>query len=147
MTSDEALQKFGLPASPEYRDEIRDLLTNEINLEKKRFVANEAELDVIGRGEIETLRTFCLQLFSLGFPDDSLLIWDAKESTWDNHCSIDVQLLCGAGISATKTFLATSKADTAQAALQYIIECEQSGDFTDWTPQTTIDYYRQYYGL
>jgi len=59
MTSDEALQKFGLPALPHHREEIRRLLTEEIEREKR------------GESGEEMLLTLCLQLFSLGIADRS----------------------------------------------------------------------------
>jgi hypothetical protein len=135
MTSNEALQKFGLPASPHFREEIRRLLAEEV--ERKR------------RGESgdEMLRTLCLQLFSLAVAEDALLVWDAKQSSFDAGCGLDVQFLCGAGLAATKEYLAKSSTQSASAALKYLTECEQTGDFMDWTPQKTITDYRRYYGL
>lgn len=135
MTSEEALQKFGLPASPQFRDEIRRLLAEEIEREKQ------------GNGGEEMLRTLCLQLFSLGVADDTLLIWDAKQSSFDAGCGLDVQFPCGAGLAATKEHLAKSGAVSASAILEYLRECEQTGDFTDWIPQSSIEEYRGYYGL
>ena len=96
MTSSEALQKFGLPASPQYHDEIRRLLADEIELEKR------------GESGEEMLRTLCVQLFSLGAVEDALLIWEAKRSSFDAGCGLDIQFLCGAGLPATKAFLARS---------------------------------------
>jgi hypothetical protein len=135
MTSDEALQKFGLPALPGHRDEIRRLLTEEIEREKR------------GESGEEMLRTLCLQLFSLGVVEDALLIWDARQSSFDAGCSLDVQFLCGAGLAVTREYLATSSAPSALAAFKYLTEREQTGDFADWTPQVTIAQYHDYYGL
>jgi len=135
MTSDEALQEFGLPASSHHRDDICRLLTEEIEREKR------------GESGEEMLRSLCLQLFSLGIAEDALLIWDAKQSSFDAGCGLDVQFLCGAGLVTTKEYLARSGAPSASAVLEYLTECEQSGDFADWTPQATIDQYRSYYGL
>jgi hypothetical protein len=135
MTSSEALQKFGLPASPHNRAEIRQLLADEIEREKQ------------GRSGEEMLRTLCVQLFSLGLAEDALLIWDAKRSSFDAGCGLDVQFRCGAGLAATREFLAKSNAPTAEAALKYLIDCEQTGDFDDWGPQSSIEQYRDYYGI
>jgi hypothetical protein len=135
MTYDEALQKFGLPASPIQRDEIRRLLAEEIEQARR------------GESGEEMLRTLCLQLFSLGVVEDTLLIWDAKHSSFDAGCGIDVQLLCGAGLEATKEFLAESRNGSAAAALGYLTKCERTGDFAGWTPQTSIADSRRYYGL
>ena len=61
----------------------------------------------------EMLRTLCIQLFSLGVAEDSLLIWDAKQSSFDAGCGLDVQFLCGAGLEATKEFLSGSASTPA----------------------------------
>jgi hypothetical protein len=135
MTSKETLQKFGLPASPHFREEIRRLLAEEVERERR------------GESGEEMLRTLCLQLFSLAVAEDALLVWDAKQSSFDAGCGLDVQLLCGAGLAATKVWLAKSSTQSASAALKYLTECERTGDFTDWTPQKTITDYRRYYGL
>jgi hypothetical protein len=135
MTSDEALQKFGLPSSARHRDELRLLLAEEIERERR------------GESGEEMLRTLCLQLFSLGVVEDALLIWEAKESSFDAHCGLDVQFLCGAGLAVTKDYLAKSKARSASAAFEYLTECERAGDFDDWTPEETLSFYRRYFGL
>jgi len=44
--------------------------------------------------DIEDLKLFCYHLFKSGNIDDVLLIWEAKESCFDAHCSIDIQFLC-----------------------------------------------------
>src|SRR5688572_7326309 len=127
MTSSEALQNFGLPASPDHRAVIRQLLAEEIEREKR------------GESGEEMLRTLSVQLFSLGIPEDALLIWDAKRSSFDAGCGLDVQFLCGSGLPATKEFLARSSVPSAAAALEYLAECEQTGDFDDWIPQSSIE--------
>jgi len=96
VTYEEALQEFGLPASPLDRQAIRHLLEVETDQERR------------GKGQPEILRTLCGQLFSIGNVEDSLLIWQAKTSSFDSMCGLDVQFLCGAGLDATKAFLADS---------------------------------------
>jgi hypothetical protein len=135
VNSSDALQKFGLPASPQYRDEVRRLLAEEIEREKS------------GESGEEMLRTLCTQLFSIGIVDDALLIWDAKRSSFDAHCGLDVQFLCGAGVAATRAFLADAETPAATAALEHLTECEQAGDFADWTPPVTLKQYRSYFGV
>ena len=135
MTCKEALQRFGLPASPVDRDEIRRLLGEEIE---------RAQRDESGE---ETLRTLCVQLFSLGVVEDSLLIWDAKEVDFDSHFSVDIQFLCGAGLQATKDFLAASTAPTAPEALGYLNDCEKAGNFANFSLAASVSENRRYYGL
>jgi hypothetical protein len=135
MTSEEALEEFGLPASFHRRDELRQLLSEEIEREKH------------GEAGEEMLRTLCLLLFSLGVVEDSLLIWEAKQSSFDAGCGLDIQFLCGAGLEATKIYLARSEIPAAPLALSYLSECEQAGDFEDWTALSTLRQYRRYYGI
>jgi hypothetical protein len=134
VSSDEALEKFGLPALLHHGDELRRLLAVEIERERR------------GESGEEMLRTLCVQPFSLGVPEDSLLIWEAKQSSFDAGCGLDAQFLCGAGLSASKGFLAGSNAASAPAALAYLNGCELNGNFINWTPQSTIDHWRNYYG-
>ncbi len=135
MTYTDALKKFGLPALPSDRDEIRRLLVEETQRERD------------GCAGEEMLRTLCLQLFSLGTVEDSILIWEAKESSFDANCGLDVQFLCGAGLLATKEFLAGSANPSAADALAYLLKGEKSGDFADWSPQKCLADYQRYYGL
>lgn len=61
----------------------------------------------------------CLQLFNAGQLSDVLTIWRAKESGWDAHCVIDVQLLlCGAGLPAAKAYLAAEGSEDAAEVRQ-----------------------------
>jgi len=135
MTYNDVLLKFGLPAQPQFRDEIRQLLMDEIEL------ANE------WKDRQEMLRLLTLQLFSIGNVEDSLLIWDAKQSNFDTSIIVDIQTVCGAGLVETKEYLALLNDPSAKEALEYLIECEQSGDFIGWKPQTSINAYREYYSL
>jgi len=135
MTYSDALQRFGLPSSLQYRDEIRRLLKEEIGLELQ------------GNGREEMLRVLCLQLFSIGVVEDCLLIWDAKNSSFDAGCGLDVQFLCGAGLEKTKEYLAAMSDQPASNALQRLIDAEKSNDFNGWTARKTIADYRHYFGL
>ncbi len=135
MTSEEALQEFGLPAAPGDRDEIRRLLALEIERERQ------------GESGEEMLRTLCLQLFSLGYPEDALLIWEAKQSSFDAGCGLDIQFVCGAGLAVTQDYLSRASVLESSAILQYLAACDRAGDFAEWTPQVTIEHYRSYYGV
>jgi hypothetical protein len=76
---------------------------------------------------------------------DVLLIWQAKESSWDAHCSIDVQLLCGGGLEATMAYLTAYGSPAASAALEYLHQCEASGDFAAFSVDNQSRWYSQYY--
>lgn len=135
MTYVEVLEKFGLPASLEDRDEIRSLLSERIELERSG-----------GAGE-EMLRVLCMQLFSIGVVDDALLIWEAKESSFDAGCGLDIQFVCGAGLKATTDFLGRSTDPLAAQASKYLQECVKAGDFADWNPHKELTHCKQYFGV
>jgi hypothetical protein len=75
------------------------------------------------------MRVRCLQLFNAGQPQDIQNIWQAKASSWDAHCAIDVQLLCGTGLESTRTHLAADGSAEARKAREYLDECVAAGDF------------------
>lgn len=137
MTSDESLARFGLTPSAGALSQIRELLAAETLKERNKQ----------GSGDVELIRLCCVQLFSAGKSEDALLVWSAKEANFDLACGIDVQLLCGAGLNATKEFLMSHPSPEAHAAVKRIAECEQSGDFDEFTPAAHLQYYRGYYGV
>lgn len=92
VDEDESLRRYGLRPSAEDLEQVRDLLRIHTALERRRQ----------GDGDTELMRLCCVQLFNAGDPDDVPAIWRAKTSRWDAHCSIDVHLLCGAGLEKTK---------------------------------------------
>ncbi|MEU5945953.1 hypothetical protein ABZ793_10370 [Micromonospora sp. NPDC047465] len=97
--------------------------------------------------EADTLlmRLCCVQLFNAGHLDDVLRIWDAKESSFDAHCSIDVQLLCGAGLAETKAYLAAHPSLEAADALEWLLGCEETGDFEGFSVTGRSAMYADYY--
>jgi hypothetical protein len=131
---DEIIQRFGLHPAKEDLDAIRAIITEQTTL----------GLDA----HIELMRICCVMLFNAGHAIDSLLIWRAKESGWDAHCSIDVQLLCGAGLSQTMAYLEAkaSREPEAAEALTYLRDCAQPGvDFDGFTPEARSALYDRYY--
>ena len=135
MTADESVKLFGLTPSDEDLSAIRDLLTK------------EAEAERLGSEREEDLALLCcVQLFSRGLPEDSLRIWDAKTAGFDLGCYLDVQLLCGAGIEETKTYLAAQPGEIASSALERIREGEEAGEFDAFSPEAYLEYYRGYFG-
>ena len=135
MTADESLARFGLVPSEEDLPKVREIL------------AREAEAERTGSGREDDLAHLCcVQLFSHGKPEDILRIWDAKESGFDMASVVDVQFLCGGGLDATKRFLASMPDERAAAALSYIAECEEAGDFDEFSPETYLQGQREYFG-
>jgi hypothetical protein len=137
MTDDESLARFGLMPPLDALPAIRDLLVAETSKERNQQ----------GTGDTDLIRLCCVQLFSAGELEDTLLIWSAKKASFDLGCGIDVQLLCGAGVNATKEYLSSRSTAEALAALAYIDKCLQSGDFEDFTPESWLQFYRSYYGV
>ncbi|WP_007512601.1 MULTISPECIES: hypothetical protein [Pseudofrankia] len=88
-----------------------------------------------------------MQLFNAGALADVLTVWGAKETNFDAHCSIDVQLLCGAGLDEAKAHPSAAWADSEDAAraLEYLLECEAAGDFENFNVErwsrAVADYY------
>jgi hypothetical protein len=105
----------------------------------------EAERRSQGDGDTTLMKLCCVQLFNAGVLDDVPLIWQAKEASWDAHNSIDVQLLCGAGLKETKDYLVAEQSEDASAALAYLLSCEEAGDFTDFSVERQSRWYAEYY--
>jgi hypothetical protein len=91
------------------------------------------------------MKRCCVQLFNAGSLNDVLGIWQAKESSWDAHWSIDAQLLCGAGLEQTKQHLAAEGAQDASHARDYLLQCEAAGDFADFSVENHSRWYSGYY--
>jgi hypothetical protein len=134
MTFDESLERYGLIPSDESLPAIRIML------------AEEAANERAGKPREEDLALLCcVQLFSRGFLEDVLRIWEAKRSGMDLGCYLDVELLCGAGVTATKSFLAEQPSQEAVEAFAYIKQCEEQGQFEDFSPERHLENYRTYF--
>lgn len=135
MTEEECLLEFGLNPSSSQLERIRELLVAEVEQE---------ELEE--EGDMALIKLLCYQLFRGGLLQDSLLIWRAKSSSFDNHCSVDVQLLCGAGVSETVEYLHGLADSEADAALEWIRACQAAGDFVRFEPGEFAATYAAFYG-
>jgi hypothetical protein len=135
MNEDESLRRHGLRPPAEDLDDVRETLKAQATLEHRAQ----------GDGDTELMKLSCVQLFNAGSLDDVLSIWQAKTSSFDAHCSIDVQLLCGAGLEETKAHLSAENSDDASAALDYLLRCEAAGDFADFSVETASRWYAKYY--
>jgi hypothetical protein len=135
MTEDEALARFGLAPKSQDIPVVRALLASQITAAK-----NEED-------DPGLMKLCCIQLFSNGDVSDSMLIWAAKQSSFDNGTNIDVQLICGAGLDRTIAHLATLGSQDAAEAMQYITDCKTSGDFERFATEEVLSFYRDYYGL
>lgn len=136
MDMETSLAKYGLRPDVTDLDEIRSLLEAEAAKERHRQ----------GAGDTELMKLCCVQLFGQGLAPDALSIWRAKTSSMDADCSIDVQLLCGAGVGATKSYLCQVGTDESLKALQRIEQCEHSGDFDGFSEEDLMNFYSDYFG-
>ncbi|MFG1654424.1 hypothetical protein ACGFIE_31285 [Micromonospora sp. NPDC049275] len=132
MNEDESLRRYGLRPSSADLPQIGQVLLA------------EAERDQQDQ-DTELMKLCCLQLFNAGQLSDALVIWRAKESSFDAHCSIDVQLLCGAGLAATKAHLEADGSADAADALRYLLECEATGDFDGFSAAEQSRWRADYY--
>jgi hypothetical protein len=123
------LRRYGIRPAEADLDDIRAVLHA------------QAQLDQMDQ-DTELMKLCCVQLFTAAHLRDVEAIWLAKESSFDAHCSIDVQLLCGAGLEATKAFL---QASGPEDALAYLVECEAAGDFDGFSVTDRAQSYASYF--
>lgn len=132
----DSLARFGLRPEDALLDEVREVLRTQTRLEEEDH--DDSDIDL--------MRLSCVQLFNAGVLEDVLLIWDAKTSSFDAGCSIDVQLLCGAGLPETKAFLQQlPPCSEADGALEWLLECEAAGDFESFSAERWSASYSSYY--
>ncbi|MEU2784191.1 hypothetical protein [Streptomyces sp. NPDC007110] len=123
MDEEACLRRYGLRPAGTDLDEVRALLGEHAARERRAQ----------GEGDTILMRLCCVQLFNSGALDDVLLIWDAKRSSFDAACSIDVELLLGHGLDATKAHLSAHPTPSAAAALDRLRELETAGVFEDFS--------------
>jgi hypothetical protein len=132
VDADEILHRYTLRPRAEDLQQVRELLATRLDDDDE-----DTDTDV--------LKLCCVQLFNVGDLDDVVTIWQAKSASFDAFCSIDVQLLCGAGLVETKAYLAAMSSQDAADALQYIEECEATGDFAGFSVSEWAAMYATYY--
>ncbi|MBX7184073.1 MAG: hypothetical protein K1Y01_02915 [Vicinamibacteria bacterium] len=106
VTPEVVLARFGAHPAPESRPAVRALLDE--------LTASESGCQ--GDASTEAMRLCCIHLFAAGEPADGLVVGRAKTAGMDADASIDVQLLCGAGVEATRAFLRAEASGEAPAA-------------------------------
>lgn len=80
---------------------------------------------------IEDIMFGCLLVTIHRQIEDCLLLWKAKNTDFDTFCGLDIQLIPFMGVPATVTYLQTSHDPDATKALEYILECNENGDFDE----------------
>jgi len=136
MNYEQLIDQYGLPASPENREVLLTYLSTEMEKEKQGTLE-----------DADIIRCILVQLFSIGDVEDSINIWEAKVASFDLMCGMDIQFICGAGIQATKKYLAEHDSNISKNALEHLNKCLEAGDFENWTPEVTINTYKSYFGI
>jgi hypothetical protein len=129
MDENELLARYGLIPVAADLPEIRQLIQSFADDDK--------------RASNEPLKTLCIRLFSAGIPSDALLIYKAKTSSFDAACYIDIQLVCGAGLEATKAFLRESSEHEATELLAVLENDDSMLDFDGFAPERHLDFCRR----
>ncbi len=140
MDEIDVIKRFGLPPRAGDLPVIRGEL------------AEMARLERAGSGDTLVMKALSVLLFAAGHSEDSLRIWQAKNASFDAGCSLDVQLLCGAGFEATLSFLREVDNEDSRAALEYILKRDASGDFVGHDDPGgrlagVLNDFRRYYGV
>jgi len=140
MEEGEAIGRYGLPPRFDDLPAIREELIEQVRLEQEE------------EGDTLVMKELCVLLFAAGQPEDALAIWRAKQASFDAGCSVDVQLLCGAGFDTTIRYLRGIDRDDARDALAYLLACDVAGDFEGHDApggrlSEILPAYRRYYGL
>ncbi|WP_426058423.1 hypothetical protein [Hymenobacter sp. B1770] len=60
---------------------------------------------------------------------DALVLWRTKQLTFDTYCGFDIQLVAFAGIDPTMAYLQGLPDPDAAAAVAYLQQCKEAGDF------------------
>jgi hypothetical protein len=135
MTMDESLARFGVVPKEGDLSVIRDILRDATAQERTRQ----------GTGDTELMKLSCVQLFCAGHVEDAMLIWGAKTSSMDADGSIDIQLLCSAGLGPTRAYLANLQTKEAEAVLDRLAKTEAAGDFEGFNTADYCRFWQQYY--
>jgi len=138
----EVIERFGVPPRRDDLPEIR----------RELEAASELEQNDDDTSDTLVMKALCFLLFTAGQVEDAIAIWRAKTASFDAKCSIDVQLLCGAGFHETRRYLETIDSDETRAALIYLTECDAAGDFEGHDEpggqlSGLVAAYQRYYGL
>ncbi len=135
MDDEESLRRYGLrPAAADLAD-IRALLGEHAERERRAQ----------GEGDTELMKLCCVQLFNSGDIDDALLVWGAREAGFDAACSIEIELMLGHGLAATKAHLSAHSSSAAAAALDRLRELEADGQFEGFSAGEHSAFYDRYY--
>ncbi|GAA3037483.1 hypothetical protein GCM10020229_81060 [Kitasatospora albolonga] len=135
MDDEQSFHRYGLRPVGADLDEIRSVLREHTRLERQSQ----------GYGDTELMKLCCVQLFNSGGIDDVLLVWSAKRASFDAGCSIDIELLLGHGLDATKEYLSAHPEPSAAEALDRLSKLEADGAFEGFSVEERSALYDMYY--
>lgn len=110
-----------------FKKEYHSLLL-ELLKEEMIYRANDDEDD--DGDYFENIYWCSLFLFKVGDVNDVDILWKAKNIDFDTYCAFDIQFLIGAGLEKTIKYLQTKTDQDSERALNYILGCKESGDFS-----------------
>lgn len=131
----DALAYVGEPGSDARRAALRaevtqalvgHLLPADRSLVRWLLEQERAQLRASGHGVTETLYALVAALARFGYPEDTLLLWRAREATPETQAGVDVEQLLRAGAEQVRGYLRglargeEPAAHEAQAALDWI---------------------------
>jgi hypothetical protein len=96
-----------------------------------------ASLHAAGRSESEALYTLIAALARFARPEDTLLIWRAREATPQTRAGVDVEQMARAGVDASRRYLRSvveregPETHEATAALTWLEEGAAAGALAD----------------
>ena len=126
----------------QYRKEVVRPLIGSVNEQDRTLILyllkQELEAAHAEAATSEARRLFSYLLSRIGKVEDALVIWHAKESSFDGFNSVDVQFAVGAGVEETLRFLDQQQTEMASYAAKYIRSCKSAGDFENLAERNAI---------
>jgi hypothetical protein len=92
----------------------------------------------------ESLMLACYILGMHQQTEDCLKIWEAKQADFDTYCGLDIQLMVFNGVEQTLDFLKMQNTETSLKAYEYVLMCNNAGDFNnleDYFSSQNLPYY------
>jgi len=136
-------------AKPQFRDAVYRAIYSSNDPADRQLIVSLLRREMSEHREepgFNTSLLFCAFLLAIRRNlRDVLLIWEAKNVSFDTLCGLDVQLLVLAGPEETMRFLRADGSDAARAAQAYIEQGQAAGDFNDLAGY--LAFCRNYLGL
>ncbi len=124
----------GVDAHEEFRFEVIKEVAANLSQDDRHFVRYLLGQEIIAHGEawsVSSSIVLCAGLlFELRHAEDALLIWKAKQVSFDTHCGIPVELLVGAGVDKTLGYWRTQTSSEAKDLYEFLKEAAYAGEFS-----------------